>query len=548
MQHTSHSRGNGRVQNGYANGRAEAPPLREPPHNIEAEQALIGALAIDKRVIDRVADIVDPEHFFDPLHQAIYKTQCQLIASGQSADPTMLKPFFEKVEQIGGRTGPQYLGWLAANVPTTINARAYAKAIFDTAIRRQLVVMGEDIQSAAYDAPADFLPEEQIAEHLQRLTSLHGVVCRSAGTLEYATSATIDTVRKDVVKDLISAAGAAMVYGESRAGKTFVLTDLGFSIAHGTKFMGRATEQGAVLYVPLEGQGNFRKRLAAAKQRHGDPGKMFAWVKRPGTLNSSLDSASYVAFLIATCKQLAGEADAPVRCVIIDTLARALAGENENDASVMAAAMSHAARITAETGATVLFSHHPGKDKERGPRGSSNLFASCDDVIEIEREDGDSVRSVFVRKAKDGEEGPVGTFTLDRVELGIGADGEPVTSCVVNHRASTPKRKMRRRPKDGTANGKALVELDHLVMKGKGTLSKGHERIPDGLTLINVDDWRAARRKKRLSEGDNDSEERAFRRTKQQLSADGWVGAYDAWVWLIADKSSEPSQGGRNGP
>ena len=163
-------------------------------------------------------------------------------------------------------------------------------------------------------------------------------------------------------------------------------------------------------------------------------------------------------------------------------------------------------------------------------------MASCDDIIEIEHEEGASVRNINVRKAKDGVEGPAGAFTLQSVELGIGADGEPITSCVVKPSSNVSARK-RRRPKVGTVSETALTELEHLAIDGKGKPSKGHARIPDGVELINVDVWRAACRKKRLSEGDEQSERRAFRRTKTDLSALGWIGSFDGSVWLIPDKS-----------
>ena len=69
-------------------------------------------------------------------------------------------------------TVPQYLGRLAANAATIINARDYGRTIHDLATRRQLILIGEDMVNAAYDSPVDFPPKEQIEEAETRLFSL----------------------------------------------------------------------------------------------------------------------------------------------------------------------------------------------------------------------------------------------------------------------------------------------------------------------------------------------------------------------------------------
>src|SRR5215468_808206 len=148
-------------------------PFRSAPHNLEAEQALLGAILINNEAHDRVSDFLEPHHFYDPLHQQIYETAAKLIASGKQATPITLKTFFETAEPIDATlTVPQYLGRLAANAATIINARDYAQTVYDLATRRQLILIGEDMVNAAYDAPVDFPPKEQIEEAETRLFSL----------------------------------------------------------------------------------------------------------------------------------------------------------------------------------------------------------------------------------------------------------------------------------------------------------------------------------------------------------------------------------------
>ena len=113
------------------------------------------------------------DHFYDPLHKQIYETASKLIASGKQANPITLKTFFETAEPIdAGLTVPQYLGRLAANAATIINARDYGRTIHDLATRRGLIVIGEDVVNAAYDLPVDFPPKEQIEEAETRLFAL----------------------------------------------------------------------------------------------------------------------------------------------------------------------------------------------------------------------------------------------------------------------------------------------------------------------------------------------------------------------------------------
>jgi replicative DNA helicase len=154
-------------------GASDALPFRAAPHNIEAEQALLGAILVNNEAHDRVSGFLEAQHFYDPLHQQIYETLSKLIASGKQATPITLKTFFETAEPIDASlTVPQYLGRIAANAATIINARDYGRTIHDLATRRQLILIGEDMVNAAYDAPVDFPPKEQIEEAETRLFSL----------------------------------------------------------------------------------------------------------------------------------------------------------------------------------------------------------------------------------------------------------------------------------------------------------------------------------------------------------------------------------------
>ena len=147
----------------------ETPVFRAPPHNVEAEQALLGAILVNNEAIDRVSGFLKPVHFYDALHGRIYEAASKLILGGKRATPITLKTFFQADEPVGELTVPQYLGRLAANATTIINAEDYGRTVYDLAIRRELIGIGEQMVNTAFDSPIDAPPAVQIEEAEQAL-------------------------------------------------------------------------------------------------------------------------------------------------------------------------------------------------------------------------------------------------------------------------------------------------------------------------------------------------------------------------------------------
>jgi replicative DNA helicase len=150
----------------------ETPVFREPPYNLEAEQALLGAILVNNEAVDRVSSFLKPDHFFDTLHGRIYEAASKLILGGKRATPITLKTFFQAEEPVGELTVPQYLGRLAANATTIINAEDYGRTVYDLAIRRQLIGIGEGMVNTAFDSPIDAPPSVQIEDAEQQLYEL----------------------------------------------------------------------------------------------------------------------------------------------------------------------------------------------------------------------------------------------------------------------------------------------------------------------------------------------------------------------------------------
>ena len=145
---------------------------RQAPHNMDAEQALLGAILVNNEAHFRVSDFLDKNHFFEPLHARIYEQMGRLLDQSHVVTPVTLQTYFTDdtaLQEVGGAT---YFLQLAAAAPTISHARDYGRTIYDLSLRRQLIQMGEDIVVTAYDAPIESSPTEQIEQIEGRLYSL----------------------------------------------------------------------------------------------------------------------------------------------------------------------------------------------------------------------------------------------------------------------------------------------------------------------------------------------------------------------------------------
>ncbi len=150
----------------------QEPAYRLAPHNIEAEQALLGAVLVNNDAFWRVSDFLMPAHFYEGLHARIYEIVATLVRAGKAATPVTIKTFLPTDLDLGGLTIPQYLARLAAEATTVINAEDYGRTIYDLSLRRALIGIGEDVVNVAYDAPVDATPRDQIEDAEKKLFEL----------------------------------------------------------------------------------------------------------------------------------------------------------------------------------------------------------------------------------------------------------------------------------------------------------------------------------------------------------------------------------------
>lgn len=230
-----------------------------------------------------------------------------------------------------------------------------------------------------------------------------------------------------LVKGLLQRGSDVVVYGAPGAGKTFVTLDLAFHIAAGKAWRERRVHQGVVLYLAYEGIGGLAKRAEALLRHHKDTTDVPLYVV--GADYNLREQAGRQA-LGADLAQLP---EKPV-LVVIDTLARAMKGGDENSAQDMGALNDAVSALIQATGACVIRVHHSGKNKAGGARGSSALLGAIDTEIEVD------ARQIVPRKQRDIEPcEPLG-FKLTPVVVGLDADGDEITSCVVEPAATVVER------------------------------------------------------------------------------------------------------------
>ncbi len=122
-----------------------------PPHSLEAEQSVLGALLIDTTAWDQVADIVVAEDFYRPDHRLIFQALAELVAAGRPGDVVTVAEQLERRGRLTDAGGLAYLGTLARDTPTAANARSYAQIVRERALLRRLIEAGRQIASSVFD-------------------------------------------------------------------------------------------------------------------------------------------------------------------------------------------------------------------------------------------------------------------------------------------------------------------------------------------------------------------------------------------------------------
>lgn len=238
-----------------------------------------------------------------------------------------------------------------------------------------------------------------------------------------------------LVEGVLPAQGVIACYGGPGTGKSALVIDMARCISSGLPWFGREVTQQPVWYLALEGAAGLRMRVAAAEKRYGQ--RIAA--------KFLFDNFSFLRE--DDLKELLKLIDAydGVGLIVIDTLACAMPGGDENSSRDLGTVVAGAKALQEKTGGAVLMVHHTGKDPKRGMRGHSLLHGAVDTAIEVTRHD--DHREWRVAKQRDAEDGIRGGFALVRVELPDDHRGRAVHSVVIEE-VELPER-----DDDGPARG-----------------------------------------------------------------------------------------------
>jgi len=359
-----------------------------------------------------------------------------------------------------------------------------------------------------------------------------------------------DSIQDEPVKWLIEGVipvGAfTALYGPPGSFKSFIALDIAEAIATGRTWMGHGvTEKGAVLYICGEGFGGVGARIKACKQHHQtEDGAPIYVIRHQLNLRASVED--FNALMIAI-ENLVSELGINFKMIIVDTLARAFGGGNENDSADMGAFITACGRIQQIVqDCALMILHHSGKDATKGLRGHSSLLGAVDTELELLRFEEQMKGVITISKQKDGEDNKRIGFEMVKVELAAPAGslqiGEPVTSLAVQASELGSFDGMKKDGKSNAGHGKnqvlSLQCLESAIKKnGYLKLIEGTQRM-----VVDLTHWRAELWSKMgCTDEDKDSFKVTWSRIRKDLAKYGHGQISDGFAWLTAKSNSGES-------
>jgi len=358
------------------------------PHNIDAEQAVLGSLITDGGLFQKINPLLTPEDFYEDRHKLIFRSMVQLQSQNNPID--ILSVFEQLKKNESGKSTKiktAYLPYLTEMVPTTANILYYCKLVIESSQQRKIYKELIGIADKIIDGK---LTSAEASINLQGLdfattyTELKPVSARDLGE---------DTVVEPLWGDLFFPACITQINSEPGVGKTTFVLNVAINGCKGVDLLGVPFSKNLkILYTDIE----------TPKWRRNQKVRMISGDDIPESLYFlyNLDLENDFGNFLSLCKRENYD------LIIFDTQSRVFNMEQENDNSEANKKIGLVNKIIGETGAGVVLVHHTSKSERKGVfsgRGASAISGSADIVVNLESLDDEIIKVSIAKNRVSGD-------------------------------------------------------------------------------------------------------------------------------------------------
>jgi replicative DNA helicase len=256
------------VAQSWGNG-VDLEELTPPPHSVEAEQSVLGALLLDSTSWDQVANVLRTEDFHRPDHRLIFDAIRALAGEGKPCDAVLAAAELERTGQIAGTGGLAYLGRLVRDTPAAANIRAYADIVREKGILREISTLGSDVERAIAGGSNSTELLERTRATLERLQSTlpqaREVQPLDTQPVSTWSSKPNPAPRDWIIEGLVPARRVTSFLADGGLGKTTIAVQIGVHVAMNRQLYGLEVSGGPVLGIFCEDEEDeLHRRVRAA--------------------------------------------------------------------------------------------------------------------------------------------------------------------------------------------------------------------------------------------------------------------------------------------
>lgn len=452
-----------------------------PPHNLEAERALLGSIIINPDIFSRLAESIKTEDLFILRHRYIWEAVLLLSNQGTAVDLLTILEVLKTKNQLSEVGGISYLLQLLQETPTCMHAESYALIVKEYAYKRHIAISSSKMAQCAYSQK----PFSQIEKEIEELVSSFSTVSVKTERLVISADRLCSSSMGEltwILKDWIMAGGINLIAGMPAAGKSFLTLDLAIGIAStGFAWNNQEVTKGKVMYHFLDGslRGMRMRVLKLCAAREIQPPANLFFDFSPLNLREKSD--------ILSLRQMVKKRGISV--VIFDVMAKFMPGADENSVAEISPIMNAMREISNQLGTAFILIHHLNKGTNSNisyrVRGSTDILGSVDTAIIVNHEmpgAANSMRVIQPQKMREIEPPKPLRFQLISTEQSISlkfVEGEPLLIVkpmsqqekiyleLMQHLQSNPGREFLKQvlidilhlPKDARTVGRAFAQL-----------------------------------------------------------------------------------------